>query len=360
MSSALFLLMGTAVIVVIILAARTGAPIHLSVGSGTALRVPVRRPGVPAHPILITPTYAALAQQRADVGRLIVVAWSVLALTALAAIPLGWFAAGRMLRPLREITARTRTISAGNLHERLALTGARDEFTELGDTLDDLLARLEGSFDAQRRFVANASHELRTPLTVERTLLQLALADPNASAATLRGVCEELLANGRDQERLIEALLTLAAHVLQRGFPELEEHQITLESRLEAALTEGDPALIERLISNLLDNALRHNVDGGHVDIRTHQQGDRALLRVENSGQMIGAEEIETMFEPFRRLGRTRTGADSGQHGLGLSIVRAIAEAHHAQIDAHPRPTGGLSITVAFPAAPPQEQDETV
>ena len=160
-----------------------------------------------------------------------------------------------MLRPLREITARARTISAGNLHERLALSGARDEFTELGETLDDLLARLEASFDAQRRFVANASHELRTPLTVERTLLQVALADPNASAETLRGACEELLANGRDQERLIEALLTLASserglerrertdigalatRVLEQPRPELDEHGIALEARLEAAIS---------------------------------------------------------------------------------------------------------------------------
>ena len=148
----------------------------------------------------------------------------MLLLTALAALPLGWFASGRMLRPLREITARARTISAGNLHERLALSGARDEFTELGETLDELLARLEASFDAQRRFVANASHELRTPLTVERTLLQVALADPNASAETLRATCEELLATGRDQERLIEALLTLASS--ERGLERREPTDI--------------------------------------------------------------------------------------------------------------------------------------
>ena len=138
--------------------------------------------------------------------------------------------------------------------------------------------------------------------------------------------------------------------MLEQPRPELDEHGITLEARLEAAITEGDPALIERLISNLVDNAVRHNVDGGHVEIATRQQGDRALLVVENSGQMIAPEEIETMFEPFRRLGPARTGTGSGQHGLGLSIVRAIAEAHHAEIDARPRPGGGLTITVAFPA----------
>jgi signal transduction histidine kinase len=118
-------------------------------------------------------------------------------------------------------------------------------------------------------------------------------------------------------------------------------------------VTDGDQALIERLISNLLDNAVRHNVAGGHVEISTRQQGDRALLRVENSGQMIAPEEIETMFEPFRRLGPARTGTDPGQHGLGLSIVRAVATAHHATIDAQPRAGGGLAITVAFPAPGP-------
>jgi signal transduction histidine kinase len=366
-NSLLFLALGTALIVAILIVAGVSSPIHLSVGDTTAVAHPT--PSAAARRLIfIKPNDAVIAQQHADNSRLLVIAWIVLALTALASVPLGLFVAGRMLRPLREITARARTISAGNLHERLALSGVRDEFTELGETLDDLLARLEASFDAQRRFVANASHELRTPLTLERTLLQVALADPGASVETLRGACEELLANGRDQEQLIEALLTLAsserglerrertdlgalaAHVLEHPLPELEQHRLTLNTRLEPAVTEGDPALLERLISNLLDNAARHNVDGGHLEISTRQQGDRALLRVENSGQMIAPEEIGTMFEPFRRLGPARTGSDSGQHGLGLSIVRAVADAHQAEIDAQPRAGGGLVITVAFPA----------
>jgi signal transduction histidine kinase len=363
--SALFLALGTALIVVILLAERTGSTVAVALPNQTPV------PSVRVTPQLLGGSGVLAQQHNADLARLLVICFVVLALTALLALPLGWFASGRMLEPLREITARARLISAGNLHQRLALTGGRDEFTELGATLDDLLARLESSFDAQRRFVANASHELRTPLTVERTLLQVALADPNASAATLRGACEELLANGRDQERLIEALLTLASserglerrertdigglatRVLERPLPELERHRLTLETEIEAAIAEGDPALIERLISNLLDNAVRHNVDGGHVTISTRQRGAHALLVVENSGQMIAPEEIETMFEPFRRLGPVRTGTDSGQHGLGLSIVRAIAEAHRATIDAQPRRGGGLEITVAFQAPGP-------
>jgi signal transduction histidine kinase len=356
--SALFLALGVGLLIMLVLLAEAAAPtVHVNQSAAA--------PGLPR--LVLHPNVIQL-QRNADISRLVLIAVILVVLTALAAVPLGWFASGRMLRPLREITARARTISAGNLHERLALSGVRDEFTELGETLDELLARLEASFDAQRRFVANASHELRTPLTLERTLLQVALADPEATAGTLRATCQELLANGRDQERLIEALLTLASserglerrertdlgalatRVLERPRPELEQHGITLTTKLEAAVTEGDPELIERLISNLLDNALRHNVDGGHVELSTRQQGDRALLIVENSGQMIAPEEIETMFEPFRRLGPARTGPDSGQHGLGLSIVRAVAEAHHAEVDARPRPGGGLLITVAFPA----------
>jgi len=366
--SGVFMALGIALILVILLAARSGsASVAVATPSGGPvpnLRITPSLMGSPAGAFIVD-------QHNRDIARLLVICLIVLALTAAAAFPIGWFASGRMLRPLRQITARARTISAGNLHERLALAGGRDEFTELGETLDDLLGRLETSFDAQRRFVANASHELRTPLTVERTLLQVALADPNASAETLRATCEELLAAGRDQERLIEALLTLAgserglelrertdigalaAPIVERPRPELDQHQIGVETHLEPAITEGDPALIERLIANLVDNAVRHNVDGGRVEVSTRQQGDRALLIVENTGQLIAPEEIETMFEPFRRLGPARTGTDQGQHGLGLSIVRAIADAHGAEIDAHPRPGGGLSMTVAFPAPGP-------
>jgi signal transduction histidine kinase len=373
--SGVFLALGIAVVLVILLVTKSGTTVAVATPNGSGavpnLRITPSQIGSPA------PVGSFLVQQHdRDIARLLVVCLIVLALTALAAFPIGWFASGRMLRPIRLITARARTISAGNLHERLALTGARDEFTELGETLDALLGRLESSFDAQRRFVANASHELRTPLTLERTLLQVALADPNASAESLRATCEELLAAGRDQEHLIEALLTLArsergleqcertdvgavaARVLERPLPEIGEHQLELVADLEPAMTEGDPALIERLITNLVENAVRHNLAGGRLEISTRQQGDRALLHVENSGQMIAFEEIETMFEPFRRLGPARTGTDSGQHGLGLSIVRAVAEAHHAEVDARPRAAGGLTITVAFPAPGPPSPSE--
>ena len=199
----------------------------------------------------------------------------VFAGTVLVALALGWLIAGRFMRPLRTITATARDISASNLNRRLALSGRNDEFAELGETLDGLFGRLEASFQAQRHFVANASHELRTPLAAERTLLQVALADPDATAQTLRETCEELLALGDQQERLIEALLTLASSergverwepfdlaeiagkVLLNRRQEAERRGIRVDGDLSAAPATGDPSLAESLLANLVDNAIR-------------------------------------------------------------------------------------------------------
>ncbi len=220
----------------------------------------------------------------------------------------------------------------------------------------------KSSFAAQQRFVANASHELRTPLTVERTLLQVALADPNASAAKLRATCEELLASGREHERLIEALLTLARG--ERGIEHPEPVDLSvlagralgavaseigaarITTALDPAPTTGDPALIERLIANLIDNAVRHNDGRGEVDVRTTQDRGAAVVSVGNSGAVIAPEDLERLFEPFRRLHGDRR-AD-GHHGLGLSIVRAIAAAHSAALNVVPQLGGGLMVTVRF------------
>ncbi len=371
MSAGLFLVLGTVLIVAIAAASRSGSAVHVTAVSSGAYgtQILTRSLDDPATRLLIQ-------QHNADDAHLLAISWVLLVLTAIASIPLGWFASGWMLRPLREITERTRNITAGNLHERLALVGPRDEFTELGDTLDELFGRLETSFDAQRRFVANASHELRTPLTLERTLLQVALADPDVSAVTLRAVCEELLASGREHERLLEAMLTLAsserrlehrsrtdlavlaAAVLATPRPEIEAQELSITTDLQPSPTEGDSALIERLISNLIDNAVRHNVPSGHVEVRTASTDAGAVITVQNSGQPIAAGEIETMFEPFRRLGVARTGPDSSQHGLGLSIVRAIANTHAATVAARPRAEGGLTITVVFPAPRPDRAPE--
>jgi len=317
-------------------------------------------------------------QHSADLQRLLGVSWLVLAVTAVAAALLGWLASGRVLRPLREMTATARTISAGNLGERLALVGPEDEFKQLGDTLDDLLARLEASFVAQRRFVANASHELRTPLALERTLLQVALADPNASAATLRATCEELLASGREHERLLEALLTLASS--ERGLdhrepldlatlatrvvltrrPEIERRSLQLDTALASAPATGDPALVERLTANLIDNAVGYSGTGGRVEIRTATDAGVAVLSVANSGPVVPPDELERLFEPFQRLGGARVAGADGHHGLGLSIVRAIATAHGATVTARPQPGGGLAVTVGFLASLDVKRDQPV
>lgn len=359
--SGMFLALGTAIVVVIYLVGSHGTVIGSS-SSSSVSAVPAPTQGLPG-------VHAVISQQHsADVDRLLAASWVTLAVTAVVAAVLGWFLAGRVLRPLRQMTAAAQTISAGNLHERLALTGPVDEFRQLGDTFDDLLGRLEASFAAQRRFVANAAHELRTPLTVERTLLQVALADPDASTASLRAACEELLASGRDHESLLDALLTLATSerglqsrepiglgaiagtVLESSLSEIEHRSLTLTAELERATVNGDRALVECLVANLVDNAVRYSDPGGRVEVRTSADAGHAVLAVINSGPPIATAEIERLFEPFRRLTTDRTAAD-GHHGLGLSIVRAVATAHSATVTATPGPDGGLAITVRFPIA---------
>ncbi len=366
----LFLLLGTVLLAIVYLLTSRGGAISVAVPSPVIHRqftLPgggvVNVPGAGSAP----GQNIVVQQHNADLARLVTISWIVLLVTTAGAAVLGWFAAGRVLRPVREITATARTISAGNLHERLARTGPNDEFKQLGDTLDDLFGRLEASFEAQRRFVANASHELRTPLTLERTLLQVALADPNASELTLRATCEELLASQVDQERLLEGLLTLASSerglelrepvdlpalvdsALRQLTPKLERRGLSIEAALGPATAIGDPALIGRLIANLIDNAIDYNVDGGIVEIRTETLEAHAILTIGNTGSPIPASETGRLFEPFQRLHGSRI-ANNGHHGLGLSIVRAIAVAHDAELSATPRAGGGLTVTVRFSA----------
>ncbi|MEV1175667.1 HAMP domain-containing sensor histidine kinase [Nonomuraea sp. NPDC049784] len=281
------------------------------------------------------------------------------------ALALGWFVAGRFLQPLRAITATAKIISAGDLHRRLDLGEPTDELTELGHTLDDLFARLEASFDAQRHFVANASHELRTPLAGLRTLLEVALADPDADAGTLRSVCQEALALGGHQERLVQALLALAtsergvarwdtldlAHVVEGVLASRRDQAtqtgIDLAEHLTPAVTAGDPRLVESLVANLIDNAIRHNHADGHVKITTQTSGTQVALTVTNSGPVIPGNQIQRLFQPFQKLAPERHGRRDG-YGLGLAIVNAVTQAHHATLTTSARPEGGLSITVQF------------
>jgi signal transduction histidine kinase len=309
-----------------------------------------------------------LAQQRSDeLGQLLTDCGVALGIMAMASIGLGWLMAGRVLRPLRTITAAAQRVSASNLNHRLALAGPDDELRDLGETFNGLLARLEGSFGAQRQFVANASHELRTPLARQRTLVEVALADPQRSAESLQAACERVLAAGEQQERLIEAMLTLARS--QRGLDqrepvdlqamvtevvrghegEAQRRGLRLRPVLNPAATSGDPRLAERLAVNLVDNALRHNVPGGWVEVLTGVHAGRSVLSVVSSGPRLEQSEVGRLFEPFQRLGPERAGRRDG-HGLGLSIVVAIAAAHDAQLTARALPEGGLAVDVWFPA----------
>ncbi len=292
-----------------------------------------------------------------------------LGIMAVVSIGLGWLVAGRVLRKLRTITAAARSISASSLYARLALDGPDDELKELGDTFDGLLARLEAAFGAQRQFVANASHELRTPLARQRTLIEVALADPKPSIAVLQDVCTRVLATGEQQERLIEALLTLARS--QRGLdrrepidlaaltaeiaatrqPEAELRGLTLATSLSPAPALGDARLAERLVANLLDNAIRHNVAHGVVQVSTGTWAGHAVLSVSNTGPVIRPDHVAQLFQPFQRGGAGRTGTRDGL-GLGLSVVAAIAAAHGAWLQANALTGGGLGVQAGFPQPP--------
>jgi signal transduction histidine kinase len=333
--------------------------------------VSIRMPTA-SQPSVLTPAERAALLARArfavhyDERRIVIISAIALAVIAVLAAAIGWLIAGRVLRPLTTITAAARRIAASSLHQRLALHGPDDELKELGDTLDGLFARLQASFDAQRRFAANASHELRTPLTRERALLQVTLADPASTTETWEAVSRQLLASNAEQERLIEALLTLASgeagtgesepldlaeissEALAAARPAISRLGLDVQTDIQPALLDGDPLLVQQLVTNLIDNAVRHNIPGGGMRIATRTVSDRAVVSVTNPGQLIPAAEVDRLFQPFQRLGPRPARRDGG-HGLGLSIVRAIAAAHGATITAEPRPGGGLVIDVAFP-----------
>jgi signal transduction histidine kinase len=306
------------------------------------------------------------AQRAADSHQLLVNSGIALAIVAVLAVLAGWLVAGRMLRPIRTITRTARRISSTSLHERLALDGPQDELKELGDTLDDLFGRLDAAFETQRQFVANASHELRAPLTRQRALIQVALADPDASFTSLRTAHERVLASEVQLEQMIDALLALtrgqgalerlehvdlaviASEALLARESEAVGRHLDVRATLATAPTTGDPRLVERLVANLLDNAIRHNIPQGNVEIATGIRHQRAFLTLANSGPAVAPEQIRRLFQPFQRLNGART-QHTGGHGLGLSIVQAIATAHRAELTTSARPQGGLTIELSFP-----------
>jgi len=309
----------------------------------------------------------ANSQNAADLHNLLVYSWLALAIMAVLSVALGWLIAGRVLRPLRTITATARNISATNLTERLALSGPDDELKELGDTFDDLLSRLEQFIQSQRQFVANASHELRTPLALQRTRIQLALTDPDASSESLRAAHEQVLASGAQLERLITSLLTLtrgqagltrrqpfdlamvAEQVVLSRENEARARSIELRSVLGPAPVTGDPRLAERLVANLVDNALAYNTNPGRIDVTTDRRGDVAVLSVTNTGPVVDAGAVGRLTQPFVRLAAERTGHTDGS-GLGLSIVQAIVNAHAGSLTIRPRSRGGLTVEVTLPS----------
>lgn len=291
-----------------------------------------------------------------------------LAIMTVVAIGLGWVVAGRVLAPLRVITARTRRISHESLHERLALEGPSDEIKQLSDTIDGLLARLEAAFEGQRRFMANVAHELRTPHTMMRTSLDVAEAKPgphSADAQVLSGKIRE----GLDQaDRLVESFLVLARaesgelteadRVVLPGLvraalatrqEEIDRLSLDVQDRLGHAEVLGNQMLLGRLVANLVDNAVGYNQPAGLVRISTQADGSIARLIVENSGLVTDPDEVARLVEPFHRQGAERT--RSGGVGLGLAIVSAIAGAHEGTLRLDARPQGGLIATVELPLA---------
>lgn len=293
-----------------------------------------------------------------------------LAITAVLSIALGWLVAGRVLRPLRTMTAATRRISEQNLHERLAVAGPDDELKRLGDTIDDLLARLEAAFDAQRRFVANASHDLRTPLTMMRTALDVATRKPGPPAPGVTALAGKIRVGLDRADRLVESFLTLAraqhggairrstvaldklaATVLADHSAAINDMHLTIDQDHHDAPVCGNQTLLTHLIGNLIDNAIRHNQPGGWIRVATGTGTGTARLVVENSGPIVDPGKVGELAQPFRRAAPDRTGADATGVGLGLSIVAAIATTHHGSLGLHARPHGGLRVTVTLPLA---------
>ncbi|UBU09124.1 sensor histidine kinase [Nonomuraea gerenzanensis] len=309
-------------------------------------------------------------QSRADGVLSEMVSWSlvVMILVGIIALLLGYVVADRALRPLDRVTETAQRLSESTLHERIGLRGPPDEVKRLADTFDAMLDRLRRVFDAQRRFIANASHELRTPLAVNRTVLEVSLEEPAASA-DLKALARALLGTNARYERLIEGLLLLAQSeqeltvrkpvdveqvartVLEQLDPGSRKRPVTLHQDLRPALVEGDPLFLERCVFNLLENAIKYNVRGGHIWLTVAGQPEGASITVENTGPLVPAYEVEDLFEPFSRMQGERVRSFQGA-GLGLSIVRAIVVAHGGSVTALARPEGGLRVEVRLPRTP--------
>lgn len=319
--------------------------------------------------------FRAQFEQGRDDTLLAMLHWSLASLAVVGGVAggCGWLLAGRALRPLQRITATARRVAERSLDERIALNGPDDEIKNLADTFDAMLERLDRSFDGQRRFVANASHELRTPLTINRTLIEVALDTPDAPES-MRQLGATLLEVNHRHERLIDGLLVLASsdqcltehipvdladiarHLTTTSDDAARQAGVKIRATIAAAPVVGDALLLERLAQNLLDNAIRYNItEHGWVSITTSTADEHACLTVENTGPAVPGCDVNGLFEPFRRLACADRLTDSDHTspgrgaGLGLSIVRSVAQAHHGDVHAHSRPDGGLRVHVRIP-----------
>jgi signal transduction histidine kinase len=313
-------------------------------------------------------TYSQLqgAQHQRDLTLSHLLEYSLITLAVVIALAafLGWIAAGRVLRPVHRITAAARDASDRNLSARVALEGPRDELHELAETFDDMLERLQTAFESQKRFIANASHELRTPLAVMRATVDVALDNNASTPSDLRQMATDVRAAVDHAERLIGALLLLAQN--ERGLTVRDQVDLAtvvedvldaadlgrrrVHVALESAVIAGDQVLIERLVANLVDNAVRYNTDAGDIWVSTSSVATTSRLIVTNTGPLISAVEAGRAFEPFQRL-NNRTSHDGV--GLGLTIVSSIAAVHGGTVAAEAREAGGLSLTLTFPSLGP-------
>ena len=360
-----FFLAGAAVVIASYLLVRTNLTDHLAPvkleGPGPTLTVaPFPAPPAGFAEALIADRQAV---RDATLRALLVPSVVALVVIGLLAVGIGWVTAGRALAPIHRITATARRVAGRHLHERIALAGPRDELRELADTFDAMLDRLDRAFDTERRFVADASHELRTPLAINRSLIEVAARRPGAPPA-VRDLAAVLLGVNARHEQLVDGLLLLA----RSRHDTLDRHPLDLadvaadvvavhpgppEITLDAAPapTVGDPVLLDRLVANLVENGVRHNLPaGGRVHVATGTDGDTAFVTVTNTGPTVPATAVDGLFAPFRRLpGRTA----GGGAGLGLSIVASVAAAHGGTATAAARPTGGLTVNVRLPAGDP-------
>lgn len=312
----------------------------------------------------------AFSQHTTDLHQLLLYSALALAILAVLSLAVGWWTAGRILQPLRTITTTAHEISATNLHERLDLDGPDDELKELGDTFDELLGRLEHSFDAQRQFVANASHELRTPLATMRAALDVAMAKPGTIPEQTVQLIDRLRLELDEVDELLESFLILARtqsgsrsddvvvslDLLVESAREQNEEGIAAinldfsEHHDAQAFVSGNEVLLARMVENVFGNAVQHNESGGWVRVRTEVVNGSARLIVENSGPVLSEEAVQDLAQPFRRLSAARTRSDRGV-GLGLSIVASIVELHGGRLELHALPDGGFQAIIELPSA---------